>query len=325
MTKRSASAPADANAAYDQHITVADIARFFGITQAQVEAYRGALPWPSLSYRILTGRERDQVIRGIIERTDTADLRVVGGNDNTVWQRGWGEILEQIEQKGFDPALLHPQYLMHHNIMRYDGQYIEAANTDFICGLDHLLRQITLAHYLKGAKKVVELGCGTGTSQLMLCDLLPEAKLVASDWAPPSQGIVRAIGGHKKREIKPVCFNMLTLEGWDELGIDKDTTVLTVHALEQLGGNHARLLETLLAAGPRECMHLEPIAEFYDASNLFDYLALRYHKRRNYLDGFLTALRALAAQKKIEIIEERRLGFGDRYHEAFSVVKWKPL
>lgn len=311
---------------YNQTVTPAVVAKQFGISEAELKGLLGKRTWPTLNYRVIEGDQRDAIMLGILERIDQPDLRVVGGNDNTVWERGWGEILEQVRSKGFSPEILHPQYMFHHNIMRFCGQYIDAGNTQFICDYDHLLRYLTLARHMKGAKKVVELGCGTGTSQLMLADILPaNVELVASDWAKPSQEIIRAIAAYAKRDIRPVCFNMLTLEGWDELTIDKSTTVLTVHALEQLGGNHVALLDKLLAAKPERCVHMEPISEVYDKDILFDALAIRYHKRRNYLDGYLTRLRELAAQKKVEITSEYRLAFGDRYHEAFSIVEWKPL
>lgn len=325
MTTPHKNVQADAKS-YTQAVTPAKVAAQFGISEAELKTLLGKRAWPTLNYRVIEGDERDAIMLGILERIELPDLRVVGGNDNTVWERGWGEILEQVRSKGFSPEILHPQYLFHHNIMRFCGQYIDAGNTQFICDYDHLLRYVTLARHMKGAKKVVELGCGTGTSQLMLAEILPaNVKLVASDWAKPSQEIIRAIAVYTKRDITPVCFNMLTLEGWDELSIDSDTTVLTVHALEQLGGNHTALLDKLLAAKPERCVHMEPIAEFYDKGTLFDSLAIRYHKRRNYLDGYLTRLRELAAQKKVEITSEYRLSFGDRYHEAFSIVEWKPL
>lgn len=311
---------------FDKVVTPAIVAAQFGISEAELKTLMGKRAWPVLNYRVIEGDERDAIILGILERIDQPDLRVVGGNDNAVWERGWGEILEKVRKSGFSPEILHPQYLFHHNIMRFCGQYIDAGNTQFICDYDHLLRYLTLARHMKGSKKVVELGCGTGTSQLMLAEMLPaDVELVASDWAKPSQEIIRSIAAYAKREIKPVCFNMLTLEGWDELTVDKNTTVLTVHALEQLGGNHSALLDKLLAAKPERCVHMEPISEVYDKTTLFDALAIRYHKRRNYLDGYLTRLRELAAQKKVEIISEYRLAFGDRYHEAFSIVEWKPL
>lgn len=301
------------------------VAGKFGITVAELNELLGDTPWPNLTYRVLEGAERDAIEQAIKGRIEKRDFRIVGENDNQVWVRGWGEILEQVEKQGFTPDVLRPQYFDHHRIMRFDGEYIDGGDAKFVYRYDQLLRRIVLAKYLKGQKKVVELGCGTGTSQLMLAELLPEAELVASDWSPPSQGIIRAMSDYLKRPIRPVCFNMLTLEGWDELTVDTDSAVVTVHALEQLGDGCRKLLDRLVASKPKLCVHLEPVLEFYDASIPFDDLVIRYHTTRNYLQNWLTDIRALAKEGKAEILEERRLQFGDRYHEAYSVIVWRPL
>ena len=96
-------------------------------------------------------------------------------------------------------------------------------------------------------------------------------------------------------------------------------------ALEQLGKNHTKFVDYVLAKKPDLCVNVECIDEYYDEDCLFDYLALTYHRSRNYLDGFLPHLRELEKEKKIEIIATKRLGFGSLYHEMFSYVIWKPL
>lgn len=308
-----------------KQVTQECVAGKFGIPVAELSALLGSHAWPSLQYSVLQGQERDAIVQGIENRISSSNLRVAGNNDNEVWERGWGEIHDKIRTQGFSPAILRPQYFDHHRIMRFDGDYIDGNDANFVYEYDQLLRRIVFARYLRGAKKVVELGCGTGTSQLLLAGILPQAQLTASDWAKPSQGIVREISSYLKRDIKPVCFNMLTLEGFDDLGIDHASIVLTVHALEQLGSGCEALLTKLVAVKPQYCLHLEPVAEFYDESNPFDDRALRYHRRRNYLNGWLTRLRALQAEGKVEIMEERRLGFGDRYHEAYSIIQWRAL
>ncbi len=304
-------------------VTKAFVAGKLGINEVELVSLLANHPWPKLSYRHLDSEERDQVILGILSSIDAAKLRVAGKNDNTVWERGWGEILTKVKTEGFNPSILRPQYFDHHRIMRFDGDFIDGGDAHFNYAYDQLLRRLFFAHYLKGAAKIVELGCGTGTSQLILAELFPQAKLVASDWAKPSQELIRIIGQYVKRDIKPVNFNMLTLEGWDELTIDHESCVLTVHALEQLGGNMEPLMDKLIAAKPRFCLHLEPILELYDETKLFDHVAIKYHRHRNYLQGWLTRLRALAREGKVEILEERRLGFGGRDHEAFTAVKWR--
>lgn len=307
------------------HLVIKEhVANMLGISESQLNDFLGDYVWPKLSYRVIEGMERDDIMLGILERIDAKGMRVVGNNDNEVWIKGWGEILEQVERDGFTPAVLKPQYFDHHRVMRFGGEYIDGGDATFVYQYDQLLRRLVLAKYLKGKKKIVELGCGTGTSQLMLAELLPDAELIASDWSPPSQGIIRAMSAYLKRDIRPACFNMLTLEGWDELDIDADTSVLTVHALEQLGGNCTALMDKLLEAKPEFCLHLEPVVEFYDDTNLFDWLGKRYHKARNYLDGWLTALKEHEKAGRVEILDTARLQFGDRYHEAYSVIAWRP-
>jgi hypothetical protein len=100
--------------------------------------------------------------------------------------------------------------------------------------------------------------------------------------------------------------------------------VITLHAMEQLGGGFAPMLDYLLSVRPGICLHLEPIAELYDPALLFDWLALRYHEKRNYLSGFLTALRAREAEGALTIHEVRRLRFGSVFHEGYSLVVWTP-
>lgn len=326
MTQATLKKPAEtATTVLDRRVTPESVAARFGISVEQMSGYLGTRAWPELRYRQLEGEERDAIMLGILKRIQEGALRVVGGNDNTVWQKGWGEILAQVQAQGFTPAILRPQYFDHHRIMRLDSEYIDGGDANFVYEYDQLLRRLVIAHYLKGQKHVVELGCGTGTSQLILAELLPDAQLTASDWAEPSQEIIRAIGAYLKRDIKPVNFNMLTLEGWNELGINSGSAVLTVHALEQLGDGCGALLDKLVAAKPKLCVHFEPVAELYDEAQLTDYLAAYYHRHRNYLHGWLTRLRALETQGKVRLLDVRRLSFGDRYHEAYSVIAWQAL
>ncbi len=322
MTYALKSSPADSQL---HTLAPEQVAAKFGLSREQLLSLLGNHAWPSLTYRVIKGAERDDVMLGILKRIDSGTMRIVGGNDNAVWEQGWGEILTQVKNKGFSPTILRPQYFDHHRIMRLNGEYVDGGDARFVYEYDQLLRRIVFSHYLKGTSKIVELGCGTGTSQLLLAELLPNAKLVASDWATPSQEIVRQIGAYTKRDIKPVNFNMLTLEGWENLEIDAQSTVLTVHALEQLGGGCTELLDRLVKAKPKMCLHFEPIVELYDENALFDYLAIKYHTTRNYLSNWLSTLRTLAKAGKVEIMEERRLAFGDRYHEAYSVIAWHPL
>ncbi len=153
----------------DRDVAPAFVAGKLGISIDELRRLLGNRPWPRLAYRILQGAERDDIIRHVLERIDMAELRVVGDNDGTVWERGWGEILDRITAQGFDPSLLSPQYFDQHRIMRFGGHYIDATNNAFVKAYDDLLRRLVLARYLEGVTRVVELGCGTGTSPADPC------------------------------------------------------------------------------------------------------------------------------------------------------------
>ena len=83
-------------------------------------------------------------------------------------------------------------------------------------------------------------------------------------------------------------------------------------------------LEFLLKKSPELCVNVEGLSELYEQNYLLDYLALKYHKRRNYLDGFLTRLRELEEEEKIDIIKVHHQQFGNLFDDPHSYVIWKP-
>ena len=274
-----------------------------------------------LEYEILHDEDRDNVIKSILEKINLKSLRVSGENNNEVWEKGWGEILEEISEK-FHPDKIMPQYFDHHNIMRFDGHYIKAISSNFVYKYDQIIRKIIIKKYIN-TKKLIEIGCGTGSGTLLAANLLSkDIELTASDWATKSQLIVDKISEYTKRPIKSVQFNMLDLKGWEELGVDKDSTIISFHALEQLGDNY-KLLLNKLASQKIQCIHLEPIVELYNNENLYDELAIIYHNKRNYLGSYLSEIKRLEKHGKAKIIKEQRISFGDRYHEAYSLIIWK--
>ena len=274
-----------------------------------------------LEYEILHDEDRDNVIKSVLEKINLKSLRVSGENNNEVWEKGWGEILEEISEK-FHPDKIMPQYFDHHNIMRFDGHYIKAISSNFVYKYDQIIRKIIIKKYIN-TKKLIEIGCGTGSGTLLAANLLSkDIELTASDWATKSQLIVDKISEYTKRPIKSVQFNMLDLKGWEELGVDKDSTIISFHALEQLGDNY-KLLLNKLASQKIQCIHLEPIVELYNNENLYDELAIIYHNKRNYLGSYLSDIKRLEKHGKAKIIKEQRISFGDRYHEAYSLIIWK--
>ncbi len=310
--------------ALKESITPKDVAKLFGVDENAIKKIVPEELWRALKFRYVSANEEKKIIAGIEDRISGDKLRVVGKNDNSIWENGWGEILKRIQKADFDPEILRPQYFDHHQILRYNGRYIDTGGVSFVYAYDKLLRHIIFSLYLKDAERIVEIGCGTGTSQLLLASIYPKAELVACDWAESSQQIIEHISRYLKRPIKPARFNMLTLEGEEKVVIDRNTTLLTVHALEQLGNNTKAMLDWIMKNKPKLCVHLEPIVELYGETP-FDDIAKRYHMKRNYLQGWLSEIRKYEEHKKSRVHIVNRLNFGDRYHEAYSIIVWEPL
>ena len=109
--------------------------------------------------------------------------------------------------------------------------------------------------------------------------------------------------------------------------VPPDAFFLTVGGLEQVGKNYENFLNFVFEQKPLFCIHLECFEELYneDDENLFDYLALRYLKSRNYLSGYLSELLRLEKEGKLTITTIKKVPFGGQYHDNWSLVVWSPL
>ena len=240
------------------------------------------------------------------------------------WEEGWGENLECIQREGYRRELLRPRYYRD-DVVRYRGAYIQPLEPGFEAGVAERIRRVIFHEYLAGYPSIVEFGCGTGSNVVELLELFPAARLCGCDWAKASQEILRLIARDTGKSLQAVHFNMFAPELSDPVALGSDTAVLTVHTLEQLGTNFRPMLEFLLDRAPGLCLHIEPIVELYDPELLLDSLSVAYHRRRNYLDGFLEALRLEEATGRIEIVTAQRVRFGSLFHEGYSIVAWRPV
>ena len=83
------------------------------------------------------------------------------------------------------------------------------------------------------------------------------------------------------------------------------------------------MLQYLLKNKPKLVVHLEPTIELYDENNLIDYLAIIFHRKRGYTQGYLTLLQELELKGVLEIIKVKRLEFGSTFMEGFTYIIWK--
>jgi SAM-dependent methyltransferase len=276
--------------------------------------------------RVESGRRRE--ILGEVE-TIIAErrFRVVGENDDQgVWTRGWGEVAEALA-RGPGPNLdaLKPQYFHRGVELRLLGDYWLPQTDYFEYWLGIAVRRALMLQAFPDPRRILELGCGTGMNLILAAELFPQAGLAGSDWVRPSLDILRQMGRSLGREVDAILYDMLSGKGGEDLPIDGDTDVLTVHALEQIGSAAPNVVELLLRRRPRRVLHVEPILEFYDRTDPYDDIAARYHLARGYVQGLSPALERGAAEGRLEILSQGRVKLGNLYHEAYSFISWQPL
>ena len=301
------------------------LAALTGRTIPDVDSALKGWKLPTLAYYEI-GADAGRRIATEVDRVIREEpLRRSGDDDPAVWVRGWDEVAARLRDQSLTEETLRPQYFRGEPTCRYAGRYIRPLRPDFEYDAGLALRRIHFDEFAGGYRSVVEFGCGTGINLFLLAARFPEITLIGADWAPACTEILADMARQMSRPISGKVFNMLTASGWDGDAIDGKTLCLTVHSMEQLGTKWKPFADFLAARRPGLCLHIEPIYELYDEASPFDALARRYHMKRGYLLGFQPYILALCRAGRGELVASRRVPFGGLYHEAYSVLAWRPL
>ncbi len=272
-------------------------------------------------YRILSGAERENTILRVVKTLMSETLKVSGPHRRDDWERGWTENLESFVSHGLDVNELIPKFVRKKEVVRYKGNFILPADSNFETNFVRVLRNYLFSKYFKDATKVFEFGCGTGLNLIAISKLYPEKKLYGLDWSEASCEIVDKLSSKLGLDLSAVRFDMFSPDYGIEL--DSRSAVLTVGAMEQLGTNFMPFARFLLKKQPSVVINIEVNYEAHDRQSLFGFLAAAYIEKRNYLRGFFAYLHDLANQGLVSVLESRQT-FGGLYHDGYAYTVWKP-
>jgi hypothetical protein len=283
-----------------------------------------------IEFEKLTADERDGLLHEIDLEIDKGLLKKSGPHRHSDWNTGWGENLRALMAvEGADSVgALSPKYFRKHSYERLGGVHVKVATYNGIetTLLGFIVDALTenLAHKYD-VRELWEFGCGTGHHLLRMRNFLPNVKLVGLDWAESSQLILQEISQRlKTSEITGENFDYFNPNfNLKPKNPDSPAIFLTVASLEQIGDRHDRFLEYVLSSGPSVVLHIEPIAEVLGDTRE-EQLSKKYFSARNYLSGYLTALRNLEKQGLASILSAERTGLGSMFIEGYSVVVWEP-
>ncbi len=301
--------------------TPADFAALFGVRELP-KACAALAAGRDYAYETPAGVARDRIIRRVLEQVDSDRATLVGEHRAAIWESCWHDNLDKLVRAGYDAEKLVPDFFKPDQPMRLRQDYIVPRNPRFEVEFFEVCRAFLFERFFAEVDSVYEFGCGSGFNLLALGKQMPGKKLVGLDWSRSSNEMLNVMGQKSGLPISGRHFDFFAPDAAVKLG--RSAGVLTMAALEQVGPRHAAFLDYLLQGAPRIVVNMEPLAELYDDGQLVDHLALRYHRKRGYLEGFLTALRELEAKRRIEIADVRRFFFGSLYHEAYSYVAWRP-
>ena len=302
-------------------ITVEDIEGVVGFKVS--DHYKKLITTFNLQYEEPTKEERDAIILDILNALNTP-LETAGKHKLEKWEKGWLENLELLKEHK-DASSLVPKYFGKHKIARWKGDFVQCVTEYFDYKLHIILVDAILNEYV-GDKynNLYEFGCGPAYHLMRFRDFNSDINLVGLDWASSSQSIINEI-----RDLGITTnisgYNFDYFEPDYKIEIPENTAMFTCASLEQMGENYKDFINYLLFKKPDLCINFEPMSELLDETSLVDKLSLLYFTKRNYLKNYLTYLRELESEGKIEIIKEQRLYGGSYFIEGYPIVIWKPI
>lgn len=306
-----------------KNLTTKSFAKIFGIKESSLPRFaKQAIKKLDFKYKKVEGRNYEESILKIIKTLDSQTLKISGPHRKGDWEKGWKENLEEFTQNKFDLNKLIPKFVKRKEYIRFQGALIEPESDSFETDFVTVMRYCLFNKYYKNINTLYEFGAGTGLNLIAASEIFPKIKLVGLDWAGASVDIINTLREKLNINISGKKFDLFNPENGYQL--DKNSAILTIGTLEQLGENFKPFINFLLKNKPKVCIHIETTYELYDDNNLLDYLAIKYLEKRNYLRGCLPYLENLQKSGKIKILEIKKT-FGSFYHDGYTYIVWRSI
>jgi len=277
-----------------------------------------------LGWRPADRAELSEYVLGFLRLLEEGSLSRTREENLAAFERGWGENLRLLQcaaPGGYEEAL-RQKYFRDSKFLRYDKDLIISENPQLEYQAFVIARLCLFHSYLRSASVVCELGSGSCGNLLLFSQEFPEAELIGLDWTKASSAIAAELDRTLPSSFTGHRFDMTAPD--PAIRLPAGAAIMSIHAFEQLGSDFAPILEYIFAARPSIVLHYEPILEFYDDRNLLDHLAIRYSRKRNYLQGFYTRLHELERAGRCAVLAAFRPDLGGVLHEA-AVIVWKPV
>ena len=267
--------------------------------------------------------ERDQAIIKIVMSLLDTPYSLAGATRAKEWEFGWLENYQEFNNT-HDIKSLIPKYYGKYPFLRLQGDIQIALSKDAEYNSVRMLMHYIYERFLAPSENIIELGCGTGHHLYQLADIDSSKTFYGLDWSLSSQKILGLYQQlHSSQRITAKNIDFFSPPIYSQY-IPYDSAIYTFAALEQIGADHDKIIEFMIAARPRVVVHLEPIYELMNQEILLEYLSAKYFLKRNYLSGFLSNLLRKQDQGKIKVHFQEKTGVGSLFIEGYSLIVWSP-
>ncbi|MDV7339028.1 hypothetical protein RYZ26_05460 [Terasakiella sp. A23] len=304
---------------YESELGPEDFKKMLGVKRLPQECLE-VIGERNFRYHLLSQQEREDKMLEILKILEE-DLPVSGPSRKPRWEQGWGENCDEFISSGYkEDALIPGYYRRGASIMRLFGQYILPEDDFFEVSCLKVV-QAWLSHtHLKDASHVYEFGCGPAHNLYAFAKVDPAKTYWGMDWTEASQRTIAEISKATGWDIHGKNFDMFNPP--QDFCVEPGSAVLSIGMMEQAGKNFKPFSDYLMAQDAEFFLHIEPIIELHDENQLFDYLATKYMRKRNYLDGYLDHLRQLEREGKI-VIEDCRSLMGSGFYYGWNLIVWR--
>jgi len=274
-----------------------------------------------LSYSEIPKSANNEAVLRVLNALNS-DLIQVGAHRSGDWEKGWQENYENYKQsKNLNDVI--PKYFNKIPLIRWKQEWIQPNSPTMEYDMLGLIVNFITDSYLENFSNIYEFGCGTGHNLLRIRNRLPDVNLIGLDWATSSQALIRQVAVDTS-DPKFTGENFDYFKPNRDLKIKDNSAVITVASLEQTGSKFNEFVDYLVGQKPSLVIHIEPMWEPLDETNLMDYLSIKYFEKRSYLNGLQKYIEHLENQGTAEIIKKERTYVGSFYIDGYSLLVWKP-
>lgn len=168
---------------------------------------------------------------------------------------------------------------------------------------------------------LLEIGCGAGKN-LAVLSRAGYSQLRGFDPTPSAVECVRSLASTLDLPVEVSLGDVLN-DDLRRYGAE-DAVVFTNHVLEQLPGRVDAAIARILAARPREVLHIEPLWEAFAAGRPFSRLSRLHVVVHHYQRELLSELERREQRGELFIREVTPLGFSPKLVNWPTLIRWVP-